>query len=546
MILAAHDVTVALGRRTVLEALTLAVGQGELTALIGPNGAGKSTCLRALAGLVAASHGSITIDDRPRASLDLSTAPGPGYLPQQRIALAAHGGAHRRARPRPHRRSEAEDDIAVTAAMVAMDVDLRDRPATELSASWRVLMARVLAQDTPVCSPTSRPPASIGPPDHPDERLAGIASEGRTVVVAVHDLWLAARYPSHSSARTAGCWPTANPQACSRADAVPLSASMSASRPTAMCLSCCRSVCARRCGETLAAKDHEPLQKHKKITINLALQGGGAHGAFTWGVLDGLLEEPNIEFGWVSGTSAGAVNAIAFACGLAMGDRKIARAKLKSVWTAIEKAQPPDLTSINPFMSKALASMASMVSPYDFNPLGYDPLRKLLSDEIDFDLVRAKSPVELLITATDVATGRPRVFRLQEMKVEAILASACLPTVHHAVEIDGKAYWDGGFSANPDLITLASESPVEDTLIVVLNHAVRPKAPKSAAEIAAHISEITFNQPFLRDVELIATARGTRFGWFGDPGGSIARLRRHRFHVIETGRHTANLATITR
>jgi NTE family protein len=296
----------------------------------------------------------------------------------------------------------------------------------------------------------------------------------------------------------------------------------------------------------LAAKDHEPLQKHKKITINLALQGGGAHGAFTWGVLDGLLEEPNIEFGWVSGTSAGAVNAIAFACGLAMGDRKIARAKLKSVWTAIEKAQPPDLTSINPFMSKALASMASMVSPYDFNPLGYDPLRKLLSDEIDFDLVRAKSPVELLITATDVATGRPRVFRLQEMKVEAILASACLPTVHHAVEIDGKAYWDGGFSANPDLITLASESPVEDTLIVVLNHAVRPKAPKSAAEIAAPISEITFNQPFLRDVELIATARGTRFGWFGDPGGSIARLRRHRFHVIETGRHTANLATITK
>ncbi len=288
------------------------------------------------------------------------------------------------------------------------------------------------------------------------------------------------------------------------------------------------------------------MRKHKKIIVNLALQGGGAHGAFTWGVLDQLLEDEAIEFGWVSGTSAGAVNAVALAYGLATGNRAHARAKLKSVWAAIEKAQPPDLTAINPFMSKALASMAGMVSPYEFNPLGFDPLRKLLTDEIDFNVLRAKSPVELLIAATNVATGRPRLFRRSEMKVEAILASACLPTVHHAVEIDGNAYWDGGFSANPDLITLATEAPVEDTLIVVLNHAVRPKPPKTATEIAAHISEITFNQPFLRDVELIAAARGSKPGWFSEAGGSIARLRKHRFHVIETGRHTANLATITK
>jgi NTE family protein len=216
------------------------------------------------------------------------------------------------------------------------------------------------------------------------------------------------------------------------------------------------------------------------------------------------------------------------------------------VWKAIEKSQPPDLTAINPFMSKALASMAGMVSPYDFNPLGFDPLRKLLTEEIDFKVLQEKSPVELLIAATDVATGRPRLFRRHDMRVEAVLASACLPTVHHAVEIDGRAYWDGGFSANPDLVTLATEAPVEDTLIVVLNHAVRPKPPKTATEIAAHISEITFNQPFLRDVELIAAARGTKPGWFSDGGGSIARLRRHRFHVIETGRHTANLATVTK
>jgi NTE family protein len=288
------------------------------------------------------------------------------------------------------------------------------------------------------------------------------------------------------------------------------------------------------------------VPKPRKIKLNLALQGGGAHGAFTWGVLDELLADPHIEFGWISGTSAGAVNAVALASGLAGGDREHARRKLETIWKAIEKAQPPDLTAINPFMSKALASMAGMISPYDFNPLGIDPLRNLLADAIDFAALRAPSPHQLLIAATDVATGRPRLFRRHEMKVEAILASACLPTVHHAVEIEGRHYWDGGFSANPDLVTLATESPCEDTLIVVLNHAVRPKSPKTAAEIAAHIGEITFNQPFLRDIELIAAARGSKPGWFGDAGGAIARLRRHRFHVIETGRHTVNLASTTK
>jgi NTE family protein len=288
-----------------------------------------------------------------------------------------------------------------------------------------------------------------------------------------------------------------------------------------------------------------PLPKAKKVRVNLALQGGGAHGAFTWGVLDGLLEDENLDFGWVSGTSAGAVNAVALASGLT-GGRAQARARLKSLWLAIEKAQPPDLSAMNPFLSKTVESMAKHMSPYDFNPLGFDPLRKLLVSEIDFAQLRKASPMELLIAATEVATGRPRLFRRHEMKVEAILASACLPTVHHAVEIDGRAYWDGGFSANPDLVTLATESPVEDTLIVVLNHAVRPKAPKTAAEIAYQMSEITFNQPFLRDIELISTARGTRLGFFSDPGGAIARLRRHRFHVIETGRHTAHLASDTK
>ena len=288
------------------------------------------------------------------------------------------------------------------------------------------------------------------------------------------------------------------------------------------------------------------MAKANKLRLNLALQGGGAHGAFTWGVLDGLLEDDDIEFGWVSGTSAGAVNAAALAAGLAEGGREAARAKLKSVWTAIEKSKPPDMMSMNPYLSKTIESMAMLISPQDFNPLRLDPFRDLLTSDIDFALIRQSSPVELLIAATEVATGRPRLFRRGELTVDVVLASACLPTIHHTVEIDGRGYWDGGFSANPDIVTLATESPDEDTLIVVLNQSTRSQLPKTAAEISAHMSEITFNQPFLRDIELIAAARGTRLGWFADPGGSIARLRRHRFHVIETGRHTANLAAATK
>src|SRR5204863_6392064 len=199
--------------------------------------------------------------------------------------------------------------------------------------------------------------------------------------------------------------------------------------------------------------------------VNLALQGGRAHGAFTWGVLDRLLEDEELKICWVSATSAGAVNAVALASGLLGGDRRAARAKLRSVWEAVHKAGVPDLLRLNPFLfglSRApqLAHVASLWSPYEFNPLGFDPLRRLLTDAIDFAKLRESSPVELLIAATEVASGRARIFRGEEVTVDAVLASACLPALHHAVEIEGVAYWDGGFSANPDLRTVAMESPV--------------------------------------------------------------------------------------
>ena len=252
--------------------------------------------------------------------------------------------------------------------------------------------------------------------------------------------------------------------------------------------------------------------------INLALEGGGAHGAFSWGVLDRLLEEPGLEIGWISGTSAGAVNAVALAAGLAEGNGANARAKLRAVWEAVAKAGVPDLMRFNPWLaglsrSQTLAQVASLFSPYDFNPLGFDPLRKLLEAHVDFALLRTAPGPELLIAATDVATGRPRLFRRRELIVECVLASACLPTLHHAVSVDGRAYWDGGFSANPDLITLARESPVADTLIVKLNPMIVESLPTSAREISARINHITFNQPMLRDVEVIESIRRNTTRW---------------------------------
>ena len=287
--------------------------------------------------------------------------------------------------------------------------------------------------------------------------------------------------------------------------------------------------------------------RRKGLQLNLALQGGGAHGAFTWGVLDRLLDEPDIDYGWISGTSAGAVNAVAFADGLAEGGRPGARDRLRAIWEAVIDAGVPDLLRLNPFLygisrSPALGQVATLFSPYDLNPLGFDPLRKLLMSQIDFDRLRSFERVDLLIAATDVATARPRLFRRHELSVEAVLASACLPHVHHAVEIDGRAYWDGGFSANPDLVTLAAESPVADTLLVLLNPIEKTGSPRSARDIAAEVSRVTFSQPLIRDViEIVAHREDIAKPRWRKPHTRAERIACHRFHLIEAGPHTSAL-----
>lgn len=285
----------------------------------------------------------------------------------------------------------------------------------------------------------------------------------------------------------------------------------------------------------------------KKSRINLALQGGGTHGAFTWGVIDRLLEEPSLEIGWISATSAGAINAVAVAAGLAEGSREAGRAKMREVWEAVQRTGVPDLMRLNPLLfsmsrSSAFAAAAQMWSPYDFNPLGFDPLRNLLRNAIDFAAIRERSPVELLIAATEVASGQARLFRRHEITVEAVLASCCLPMIHHAVEIDGVAYWDGGFSANPDLVTLAMESPVPDTLIVQLSPLKKEGTPTGAREIQAHMNRLTFNAPLIRDVETIETAREALRGSVRSRIGRLRPLAQHRFHLVAAVPYTELLS----
>ncbi|MEL6297292.1 MAG: patatin-like phospholipase family protein [Pseudomonadota bacterium] len=286
--------------------------------------------------------------------------------------------------------------------------------------------------------------------------------------------------------------------------------------------------------------------RSKTRRLNLALQGGGAHGAFTWGVLERVLREESLGIGWISGTSAGAVNAVAVAHGLAQGSRQAAIEALENIWTAVDRAQVPDLMRLNPvlaglYRATPVPNVTSSLSPYEFNPMGFDPLRKILVENIDFEAISRQPGCDLIIAATDVETGRARLFRTHEITADVVIASACLPTLHHAVMIDGRAYWDGGFSANPDLITLAGESPSRDTLLVQLNPIRATRIPRVPRAISDRTDTIAFNQPLLRDIEEIIRIQSASSGWLNGAGGQIGRIQAHRFHLIVAGRHTDQL-----
>ena len=278
------------------------------------------------------------------------------------------------------------------------------------------------------------------------------------------------------------------------------------------------------------------------VLIDLALQGGGSHGAFTWGVLDRLLEEPRFHIAAISGTSAGAMNAAILADGWSDGGVDGARAALEKYWRAVSRAaafSPLQRSPLDRLMGRwsldtspayvAMDLMTRVFSPYDINPLALNPLRNILNENVDFERL-ANSPIKLFVTATRVRTGRGRIFRNGEITADVLLASACLPTMFRAVEIDGEAYWDGGYAGNPTITPLVRESDAHDTIIVQINPVERTEMPRSAAEILNRLNEISFNSPLAKELRMIALLRQV-----ADPGhGEGARWAQMRTHRIKS------------
>jgi NTE family protein len=259
--------------------------------------------------------------------------------------------------------------------------------------------------------------------------------------------------------------------------------------------------------------------KREPILVDLALQGGGSHGAFTWGVLDRFLEEPWLKIDGISGTSAGAMNAAVLAQGHTCGGAEGARAALEEFWGRVAKAalfSPIRRSPLDVLMGRwtmdtsplfHVADMAArLFSPYDLNPEGTNPLTEILAECIDFEDVR-RSPIRLFITATNVRTGRGRVFRNADLTPDVLLASACLPTMFQAVEIDGEPYWDGGYSGNPTITPLVRECASKDTLLVQVNPIEREGTPRSAREILNRLNEVSFNATLLKELRMIAILR---------------------------------------
>ena len=279
-------------------------------------------------------------------------------------------------------------------------------------------------------------------------------------------------------------------------------------------------------------------------TINLALQGGGAHGAFTWGVLDRLLDDERIAIEGISGTSAGAINAAVLAQGHLKGGVEGARAELDRFWRRLS-----ELGWLSPvhrgWLERATGTwnlddspsavwvdqLSRLISPYQLNPLNLSPLRDLLAGMLDWDALCAPDSIKLFITATNVRTGKPRIFARHELSLDALLASACLPQIAQAVVIDGEPYWDGGYMGNPSIWPLVYKCESSDVVIVQVNPLTREGVPHTAAEIVNRLNEITFNASLMSEMRAIAFAGRLVEG--DAHGPEIDRLKKMLVHMIE-------------
>ncbi len=288
-----------------------------------------------------------------------------------------------------------------------------------------------------------------------------------------------------------------------------------------------------------ASKAVRPNGGPKPHIVDLALQGGGAHGAFTWGVLDRILEEDWLVIDAISGTSAGAMNAAVLASGYTRGGREGARQALGDFWRKVAdsarfspfKRSPLDVllgrwTLDNSPLFVAMDMMSRVVSPYSLQLGGANPLEDILAQSIDVEAI-ANGPIKLFVTATNVRTGRGRVFRNHEITPKALLASACLPTLFQAIEIDGESYWDGGYSGNPTMTPLIRESDALDTILVQINPVERDGTPNTAREILNRLNEISFNAVLLKELRMMALLRRGANPETGE-GARWAHMRVHR------------------
>lgn len=244
--------------------------------------------------------------------------------------------------------------------------------------------------------------------------------------------------------------------------------------------------------------------------INMALQGGGAHGAFGWGVMDKFLEDGRIEIEGLSGTSAGSMNAVVYAYGKLKGNDG-AREALHDFWKAISDAGQRFAVPRMPWetghhqnpMQDMMKSMMSVFSPYQLNPMNYNPLREVLEQQVDFEALERSQGTKLFLCATNVRTGKVKIFNTPEVTADVVLASACLPQVFQAVEIDGEHYWDGGYMGNPVLYPLFYYTKSRDVVILHINPIERPGPPTSAADIANRLNEITFNSSLIKELRSV-------------------------------------------
>jgi NTE family protein len=287
--------------------------------------------------------------------------------------------------------------------------------------------------------------------------------------------------------------------------------------------------------------------------INLALQGGGAHGAFTWGVLEQILSDERLVIEGVSGASAGAVNAVMLADGLTRGGREEAQKRLADFWRAAsstgnlpgtQRAVMERLLSFTPLEGAPVQAWFNAISryfsPYDVNPLNINPLKDLIERFVDFEKLRANTDLQIFVSATNVHTGRVRIFSREKITADAVMASACLPTLFRAVEIDGVPYWDGGYRGNPVIFPFFRTTSTEDVLVVEINPLERKSTPTSASEIMNRINEITFNSSLIdefRAIDFVARLIDQGRLPRGTGPGEYRRINVHRIVLDRFGTH---------